>query len=38
MGIQPGGRIVATGTHGYYYFRGPTDQQAMVIGYTRGRR
>ena len=35
MGIQPGGRIVAAGTHGYYYFRGPTDEQAMVAGYTR---
>ena len=39
LGIQAGGRIVAAGTHGYYYFRGPIDQQAMVIGYTRrGRR
>jgi uncharacterized delta-60 repeat protein len=36
LGIQAGGRIVAAGTHGYYYFRGPTDQQAMVMGYTRG--
>ena len=32
---QPGGRIVC-GNHGYYYFRGPTDQQAMVAGDTAG--
>jgi uncharacterized delta-60 repeat protein len=38
VGVQPGGRIVAAGTHGYYYFRGPTDEQAMVAGYTRRRR
>jgi uncharacterized delta-60 repeat protein len=35
IGIRGGGRIVAAGTHGYYSFRGPTNQQVTLAAYRR---